>query len=224
MNKEKAGPSLCFCMKRSVVLSDVAGLRERELMTSPGSTGSARHAFEVLAQEHLPRLYAFALRLTGERAAAEDLVQETYAKAYQAFHQFVSDRDARPWLTKILLNTFRDQMRRECRVPPSFYPEDLDAWYQTSSPSHRLYTRAIGPEEQVIDRSFADEVTAALADLSPDFRTVVLLADLEGHSYQEIADLVECPLGTVMSRLARGRRILRETLREYARKHGLIEG
>lgn len=73
-------------------------------------------------------------------------------------------------------------------------------------------------------RSFADEVAAALADLSPDFRTVVLLADIEGYSYREIADLVGCPLGTMMSRLARGRKVLRETLRDYARKHGLIEG
>jgi RNA polymerase sigma-70 factor (ECF subfamily) len=107
--------------------SDAAGSHERELMISPGSAGSARQAFEALTQEHLPRLYTFARRLTGEHAAAEDLVQETYVKAYQAFHQFVPDRDARPWLMKILLNAFRDQVRRECRAPPSFYPEDLDA-------------------------------------------------------------------------------------------------
>jgi RNA polymerase sigma-70 factor (ECF subfamily) len=201
-----------------------ASSHERELMISPGSAGSGRQAFEALTQEHLPRLYAFARRLTGEHAAAEDLVQETYLKAYQAFHQFVPDRDARPWLMRILLNTFRDHVRRECRVPPSFYPEDLDAWYEASWRSHRSHIRAVGPEEQVIARSFADEVAAALADLSSDFRTVVLLADIEGYSYREIADLVECPLGTVMSRLARGRKILRETLREYARKHGLIEG
>jgi RNA polymerase sigma-70 factor (ECF subfamily) len=193
-------------------------------MISPGSAGSTRLAFEALTQEHLPRLYAFALRLTGEHAAAEDLVQETYLKAYQAFHQFVPDRSARPWLMKILLNTFRDHVRRECHAPPSFYPEDLDAWCQASWQSHRSVIRAADPEEQVMGRSFADEVTAALADLSADFRTVVLLADIEGYSYREIADLVECPLGTVMSRLARARKILRETLREYARKHGLIEG
>ena len=193
-------------------------------MISPGSAGSARQAFEALTQEHLPRLYAFARRLTGEHAAAEDLVPEIYVKAYQAFRQFVPDRDARPWLMKILLNTFRDQIRRECRAPPSFDPEDLDAWSQANWQSHRSHMRAVGPEERVIARSFADEVAAALADLSPDFRTVVLLADIEGYSYREIADLVECPLGTVMSRLARGRKMLRETLREYARKHGLIEG
>jgi RNA polymerase sigma-70 factor (ECF subfamily) len=193
-------------------------------MISPGSAGSARPAFEALTQEHLPRLYAFARRLTGEHAAAEDLVPETYVKAYQGFGQFVPNRDARPWLMKILLNTFRDQIRRECRAPPSFYPEDLDAWYEASWQSHRSHIRAAGPEEQVMARSFADEVAAALADLSPDFRTVVLLADIEGYSYREIAELVDCPLGTVMSRLARGRRGLRETLREYARKHGLIEG
>lgn len=192
-------------------------------MTSPGSAGSARQAFEALAQQHLTRLYAFALRLTGERTAAEDLVQETCVKAYQAFHQFVPGRDARPWLMKILLNTFRDQLRRESRAPTSFCPEDLDAWYQASWRTHTSPARVIGPEEQVLARSFADEVAAALADLAPEFRTVVLLADLEGYSYQEIAEFVECPLGTVMSRLARGRKILRATLREYARRYGLIE-
>jgi RNA polymerase sigma-70 factor (ECF subfamily) len=193
-------------------------------MISPDSAGRARQAFEALAQEHLSRLYGFALRLTGEHTAAEDLVQETYVKAYQAFDQFIPDRDARPWLMKILLNTFRDHVRRECHAPTSFHPEDLDAWYQTRWRSHRLYARDAGPEEQAIARFLADEVAAALADLSPDFRTVVLLADIEGYSYREIAALLECPLGTVMSRLARGRKILRETLRDYARKDGSIEG
>jgi RNA polymerase sigma-70 factor, ECF subfamily len=134
-------------------------------MTSPGSAGSERQAFEALTQEHLRRLYAFALRLTGEHAAAEDLVQETYVKAYQAFHHVVPDRDARPWLMKILLNTFRDQVRRECQAPALFQPADLDAWCQASRQSHAVRTRAVGPEEQVIARSFSDEVAAALADL-----------------------------------------------------------
>lgn len=86
--------------------SGTAGSHEGELMISPGSAGNARQAFELLTQERLPRLYAFALRLTGRHPAAEDLVQETYVNAYQAFHQFIPDRDARPWLMKILLNTY----------------------------------------------------------------------------------------------------------------------
>jgi RNA polymerase sigma-70 factor, ECF subfamily len=163
--------------------SSAAGSDERELMIAPGSAGSARQAFEVLTQEHLPRLYAFALRLTGGHAAAEDLVQETYLKAYQAFHQLIPDRNAHPWLMKILLNTFRDHVRRECHAPTSFHAEDLDAWYQASWQSHRAHIYAVGPEEQVIARSFADEVAAALANLSPDFRTAVLLADMQGYSY-----------------------------------------
>jgi RNA polymerase sigma-70 factor, ECF subfamily len=191
---------------------------------SPNTGESGRTVFEALTREHLSRLYAFALRLTGERAAAEDLVQETYLKAYQAFGQFVPGRDARPWLMKILLNTYRDQVRRECRTPEPFQPEDFDAWYQASRQAHASHSRTYGPEEQVVGRSFSDEVAAAMADLPPDFRTVVLLADLEGYSYREIADLIDCPIGTVMSRLARGRKLLREMLRDYARKHGLIEG
>jgi RNA polymerase sigma-70 factor (ECF subfamily) len=202
----------------------VAHSKEKPSVISPNAGECGRTVFEALTREHLPRLYAFALRLTGEPAAAEDLVQETYLKAYQAFHQLVPGRDARPWLMKILLNTYRDQVRRECRAPASFHPEDLDAWYQASRQAHMAHTRAFGPEEQVVGRAFSDEVAAALADLPPDFRTVVLLADLEGYSYREIADVVDCPIGTVMSRLARGRKLLREMLREYARKHGLIEG
>lgn len=193
-------------------------------MTSPDAGKSERTIFEALTREHLPRLHAFALRLTSERAAAEDLVQETYVKAYQAFRQFVPGREARPWLMKILLNTYRDQVRRECRTPEPFQPDDLDAWYQASRQAHMSHLRAYGPEEQVVGRSFSDEVAAALADLPRDFRTVVLLADLEGYAYREIADLIDCPIGTVMSRLARGRKLLREMLRDYARKHGLIEG
>jgi RNA polymerase sigma-70 factor, ECF subfamily len=202
----------------------MAGAEEGRPVISPHAGERERNVFEALTREHLPRLYDFALRLTSERAAAEDLVQETYLKAYQAFHQLVPGRDARPWLMKILLNTYRDQVRRECRSPEPLQPGDLDAWYQASRQAHAAHARAFGPEEQVVGRSFSDEVAAALADLPPDFRTVVLLADLEGYSYREIADLVECPLGTVMSRLARGCKLLREMLREYARKHGLIEG
>lgn len=203
---------------------DAADFEERRQVTSAHVGDSERHRFEALTREHLARLYAFALRLTGERAAAEDLVQETYLKAYQAFHQLVPGRDARPWLMKILLNTYRDQVRRESRSPEPLQPGDLDAWYQASRQAHKAHACTFGPEEQVVGRAFSDEVAAALADLPPDFRTVVLLADLEGYSYQEIADFVDCPIGTVMSRLARGRKLLREVLREYARKHGLIEG
>jgi RNA polymerase sigma-70 factor (ECF subfamily) len=134
-------------------------------MISSGTGEDEGQAFEALTRVHLPRLYAFAQRLTGDRAAAEDLVQETYLKAYQAFHQFAPGRDARPWLMKILLNTFRDQVRRECQAPALFQPADLDAWCQASRQSHAVRTRAVGPEEQVIARSFSDEVAAALADL-----------------------------------------------------------
>ncbi len=213
----------------SLFLSDegdvhTAGPEEGRRVISPHAGERERNVFEALTREHLPCLYAFALRLTGERAAAEDLVQETYVKAYQAFHHFLPGRNTRPWLTKILLNAYRDQVRRECRAPAPLQPEDLDAWYQASRQAHAAHLRAYGPEEQVVERSFSDEVAAALADLPPDFRTVVLLADLEGYSYREIADFVECPIGTVMSRLARGRKLLREMLRDFARKHGLIEG
>ena len=110
-------------------------------------------------------------------------------------------------------------------VPPApLQPEDLDTWYQASRQAHASHLCAYGPEEQVVGRTFSDEVEAALADLPPDFRTAVLLADLEAYTYREIADLVDCPIGTVMSRLAQGRKLLRDMLREYARKYGFDRG
>jgi RNA polymerase sigma-70 factor (ECF subfamily) len=188
-----------------------------------GAGESERDAFEALTRAHLPRLYAFALRLTGEHAAAEDLVQDTYLKAYQAFHRFLPGRDARPWLMKILVNTYRDQLRRELHAGTPLQPEDLEALARPNRPGHRPQGRMGSPEAWLVERSFSDEVYAALADLPPEFRTVVLLADLEGLAYREIAALLGCPLGTVMSRLARGRKLLRDMLRDYAREHGIIE-
>jgi RNA polymerase sigma-70 factor (ECF subfamily) len=123
---------------------------------------------------------------------------------------------------KILLNTHRDQVRRELRGPELLQQMDLDGLYQVSRQAHGSHALAFGPEERAVARTFADEVHAALADLPPDFRTIVLLADLEGYSYREIADLIDCPIGTVMSRLSRGRKLLRDMLRDYARKYGLI--
>jgi RNA polymerase sigma-70 factor (ECF subfamily) len=114
----------------------VAHSKEKPSVISPRVGESGRTLFEALTREHLARLYAFALQLTGERAAAEDLVQETYVKAYQAFHQLAPGREAHPWLVKILLNTYRDQVRRECRAPEPFRLEDLDAWYQASPQAH----------------------------------------------------------------------------------------
>jgi len=172
----------------------------------------------------LPRLYAFALRLAGERATAEDLVQETYLKAYQAFHRFLRGRDARPWLMKILLNTYRDQLRQALRTPDPLQPGDLEAWLQARGQARGSQLVSSDPGARAVERSLSEEVHAALLDLPPEFRSIVLLADLEEYSYPEIADLLDCPLGTVMSRLARGRKLLREMLHEYARRHGLIEG
>jgi len=198
--------------------------KERSLVVGRSARERDREEFEALTREHLSRLYAFALRLTGARAGAEDLVQETYLKAYQAFHHFIRGRDARPWLMKILLNTYREQMRRELRAPDRFQPGDLEALLYARGQMRASQAVSMGPEARAVEGSFSEEVHAALTDLSPEFRSIVLLADLEGCSYREIADILECPLGTVMSRLARGRKLLRELLRDYARKHGLIEG
>lgn len=203
---------------------DGSQLGERSIVAGRSAGERNRKAFEALTREHLSCLYAFALRLTGEPPAAEDLVQETYLKAYQAFHRFIPGKDARPWLMKILLNTYRDQIRQELRTPAPLQPGDLEAWLQARGPARGAHLVSSDPGARAIERSFSEEVQAALADLPPEFRSIVLLADVEEYSYREIANILDCPLGTVMSRLARGRKLLREMLRDYARRHGLIEG
>jgi RNA polymerase sigma-70 factor, ECF subfamily len=175
--------------------------------------------FEAEALPHLPQLYGMALRLTRNPADAEDLVQRTFLKAYQSFEQFRQGTNVRAWLYKILTNTFISDYRRRQRSPQTVSAEENEDF----NLFERL-TEVVGsPETEVLDRLPDAEVKAALEALPEQFKTAVLLADVEGFSYQEIADITGVAIGTVMSRLHRGRKALQKALWEYARRHQLVD-
>jgi RNA polymerase sigma-70 factor (ECF subfamily) len=173
--------------------------------------------------EHMPALYTAAMRLTRNNADAEDLVQETFLKAYRAYDRFEDGTNLKAWLYKILTNTFINSYRAAKRRPEKADVEDIEDLY--------LYRRLgdltgsnIGrsAEEELLEHITDDEVKSAIESLPEVFRIAVLLADVEGFSYKEIADITEVPIGTVMSRIHRGRRALQKALGDYAIERGLV--
>jgi len=180
--------------------------------------------FADQAIEFMPALYSAALRMTRNSSDAEDLVQETYLKAYRSFGGFQDGTNLRAWLYRILTNTFINQYRAKQRRPQEQDLEDIEDLY--------LYRRIGGLEEQLASRSAEDElmdlftddeVKQAMEDLPDQFRMAVYLADVEGFAYKEIAEILDVPIGTVMSRLHRGRKAMQKQLYEYAAARGLVE-
>jgi len=182
-----------------------------------------RARFTDLAMEYMPALYSAALRMTRNPSDAEDLVQETYLKAYRAFSTFAEGTNLKAWLYRILTNTYINTYRAARRRPEIADVEDVEDLY--------LY-RHLAPvggrdpgrsAEDVALESFTDdEVKAAIESLPDVFRIAVLLADVEGFSYKEIAGITDVPIGTVMSRIHRGRRALEKALHEFAEARGLV--
>lgn len=170
--------------------------------------------------QYLDQLYGAAIRMTHNPQDAEDLVQETYAKAYQSFHQFKPGTNLRAWLYRILTNTFINSYRKAQRQPKTTDDAEVTDWQLARAESHTS-TGLRSAETEALERIPSETITAALESLSPDFREAVLLADVDGFSYKEIAEIMDTPIGTVMSRLNRGRKQLREMLREYANEQGI---
>jgi RNA polymerase sigma-70 factor (ECF subfamily) len=162
-------------------------------------------AFEAFVTPHLRTLVRLARRLVQEEAEAQDLVQETCLKAFRAFHQFRPGSNGKAWLVTILLNAARDRLRKAYHTPPLLSFEEIAEFVRVRHPGPI-------PEEVATQANLKRAVRLAIDDLPPDFRVVVLLADIEGFRYKEIAEMVGCPVGTVMSRLHRGRRLLQTTL------------
>jgi len=190
------------------------------MLDFPRSNHSKKE-FEALALSHLDPLYSAALRLTKNDRDAEDLVQDTCMRAFRFFDKFERGTNMKAWLFKILTNTFINRYRRKVKERNVVEGSERDAVHERFI-SRDATDFAANPEQYLFDRLLSDDVLRAIDGLPIDFRLVVILADLQEFSYKEIAEILDCPVGTVMSRLFRGRKLLQKTLREYALGQGVL--
>ncbi|HYX84426.1 MAG TPA: sigma-70 family RNA polymerase sigma factor [Gaiellales bacterium] len=187
---------------------------------TPGSAGATeardRARFEEEALMHAEHLYRIALRLTGSPQTAEDLVQETYLRAFRAWRSYRPGTNLAAWLATIMRNANMDELRRQSRRPPSEPLDEQGDYYLYN----RLAETGREPQERVLARLAGRGVVDALGDVPENFREVVVLVDVGDFSYAETADILGIPIGTVMSRLYRGRRLLKQRLAEHAADEG----
>jgi RNA polymerase sigma-70 factor (ECF subfamily) len=179
--------------------------------------------FERDAMQYARQLYSAAMRMTRDRTDAEDLVQETYLKAYRAYGSFEEGTNLKAWLYRILTNTYINQYRKESRRPSEVdlgAVEDLYLYRRMGSEETAEASRST--EDRVLDGLVESDIKRAVESLPENFRIPVLLADLEGFSYKEIAEILDIPIGTVMSRLHRGRKAMQKVLWDYAQSRGLL--
>lgn len=180
---------------------------------------SKHKEFEQETIPYMESLYNYALRMTRNTEDASDLLQETYIKAFRFWDKYKIGTNVRAWLFKIMKNTFINRYRKEQREPDTIDYEDIQNYYKT------IRLEIPNPddlEKKLFGDVLEDEVVMALESLPEDFRVAVILCDIEGLPYEEIAEIEECPIGTIRSRIHRGRKMLRAKLFEYAKKRGFI--
>ncbi len=203
-----------------VALAVLSWAMEQQITDMPDTGVDDTLAFEEEALSHLDRLYAAALRMTRNPADAEDIVQEAYAKAFASRHTFTPGTNLRAWLYRILTNTYINAYRKAQRSPQTSGDEDVTDWHLAQAASHDA-TGLRSAEMEALDLMPDSVVVEAIEQLPEKYREAVLLSDVEGFSYKEIAEIMGTPIGTVMSRLNRGRAQLRGHLAEYAAERGI---
>ena len=179
------------------------------------NTAEKRREFEELALQHMDSLYSVALRMTKNVSEAQDLVQDAYLRAYRFFDRFERGTNFKAWLFKILKNVYINKYRKELRKPQMVDISSVEALNSLQGPTT--------PEDEIFNKLLDDDVTRAMDALPEDFRLAIMLADLDGLSYKDVAKILDCPIGTVMSRLHRGRKLLKNNLYEYAKAHGYVK-
>lgn len=175
--------------------------------------------FEREAVPHMDALYNFALKMTGDSDEADDLVQETYLKAFRFFDKFEKGTNCKAWLFRIMKNTYINKYRKESKEPDKVDYEEVENFYENVKPSS---TDSAHLEKDIYDNLLDDELSEAINSLPEDFKTVVILCDIEGFTYEEIADFIDIPIGTIRSRLHRARKMLFTKLQKYAIERGYI--
>jgi len=176
--------------------------------------------FEAEAIPHMDSLYNFALKMTGNSDDANDLIQETYLKSFRFFDKFEKGTNCKAWLFSIMKNTFINTYRKQKREPVKVDYDDIENFFENIKSSH---TNTSHLEKELMDHLLDDEVTEAIGSLPDDFKTVIILCDIEGLTYEEIAVVLDCPIGTVRSRLHRARKILFTKLYKYASDKGYVK-
>lgn len=176
--------------------------------------------FENIAIPHKEALYNFALKMTNDIDEADDLLQETFLKAFKYFDKFERGTNCKAWLYSIMRNTYINEYRRIKKSPEKVDYDDIENFYENIKESEVEFGHIV---EDAFSNTLNDEVSEALADLPKDFQTIILLSDVEGFTYEEIADFLSCPIGTVRSRLHRARKMLYAKLYNYAKSVGFLE-